>query len=261
MKILKTIGVLCLAVVLTTVAIDASDTLQGNSGTMLASLIGAQSSPCPSGMTHVPAALTFTCVDTYEAAASAECTVLEPANQFDTEVNIGKRNCEAVSEEGLKPWRFVTREQAQLLCTRAGKRLPSAAEWYQFAIGTPVPECNVSGAAVAAPAATACVSAAGAVHAVGNVWEWVSDDVINGQYNGRSVPSTGYVIQVDATGVATVTTEDSAADGYAWFADDGAYGMIRGGYYNSRNDAGVYTVHAATETTFKGEAIGFRCVQ
>ena len=36
---------------------------------------------------------------------------------------------------------------------------------------------------------------------------------------------------------------------------------MRGGYYSSRNDAGVYTTHAGTVPTMAGAAIGFRCIQ
>lgn len=264
MKFIKIISSIVAIVLLSTFAIDASDTLQGNSGTMLASLIGVEQTVCEEGMVHMPGALTFACVDMYEASASESCVVTVPANQFDTEANITKNNCTSVSIPEAAPWRYVTREQASLLCTRAGKRLPTAAEWYQFTLGTPVSACVVSGsAATLGGAPAACVSAAGIYNGIGSVWEWVSDDVIDGKYQGRDLPDTGYVTQVDSDGIATVTASEETVEsnGYAWFPESGAYGMIRGGYFGSREDAGLYTVHAATDPNFRGEAIGFRCIR
>jgi formylglycine-generating enzyme required for sulfatase activity len=264
MKQFRIFIILGATILLSTLAIDASDTLSGKGGTLLAQLTGYQTVPCPSGMTHVPAALTFTCVDTYEASPGPGCPFMDIENQFSTEVNIDKQECRATSETGRKPWVLVSREQAVLLCTRAGKRLPSAAEWYQFALGTPADSCNVRGEqAVAGGEDSSCRSAAGVVHAVGNVWEWVGDDIIDGAYLGRNLPDTGYVTQVDAGGVATVTVSEKppAVDGYLWSAQTGSFGLIRGGFYGSKADAGVYTIHAETVPTFVGAAVGFRCVQ
>jgi hypothetical protein len=262
---LKIVGISIGAVLLTTLAIDASDALSGKGGSLLAQLVGVENSVCPSGMVHVPAALTFSCVDEFEAVPSAECLVGLPTSQLDTDTNLSNNTCTAASKVGLPPWRYVTREQAMILCTRAGKRLPSAAEWYQAALGTDAAMCNVDGNAVAAGGTfEKCQSAAGVKNAVGNVWEWVSDDVIDGMYQGRSLPSTGYVAQVDAGGVATVTNEEVSGDmldGYFWSKNEGVFGIIRGGFYGSRTDASSYTVHAYTAPSFRGAAVGFRCVK
>lgn len=264
MKQFKIFLILGATILLSTLAIDASDTLSGNSGTLLAQLTGYQAALCPVGMTHVPAATTFTCVDTYEAAPGKNCPLTDIENQFSTEVNIGNAKCEPESVAGEVPWSQLSREQAALLCTRAGKRLPTASEWYQFAIGTQTDVCNVrSEQAVAGTAESLCRSAAGVVNAVGNVWEWVADDIIDGVYQGRKIPATGYITQVDAGGVATVTVQDkpTVMEGYLWSGQTGAFGVIRGGFYGSKTDAGVYTLHAETIPTFVGAAVGFRCVQ
>jgi len=262
---LKIIGISIGAVLLTTLAIDASDTLSGKGGSLLAQLVGVEQSVCPAGMVHVPAALTFSCVDEFEAVPSKECPVLSLTSQLDTDINLKQNTCVAASQSDLEPWRHVTREQAVVLCTRAGKRLPSAAEWYQAALGTDAGVCNVeSGEVALGNSYPECHSAAGIKNAVGNVWEWVSDDVIDGVYQGRSLPVTGYVSQVDACGVATVTGENLNTEmlgGYFWSKGEGSFGIIRGGFYGSKADASSYTVHAYTAPTFRGAAVGFRCVK
>jgi formylglycine-generating enzyme required for sulfatase activity len=262
---LKIVGISIGAVLLTTLAIDASDALSGKGGSLLAQLVGVEQSVCPEGMVHVVAALTFSCVDEFEAVPSLSCPVSRPGSHLDTDTNLSKVTCTAASTEDAEPWRYVTREQAVILCTRAGKRLPSAAEWYQASLGTVASSCNVAGGAVAmGESFDQCRSATGIKNAVGNVWEWVSDDVIDGMYQGRNLPLTGYIAQVDVGGVATVTSEEvnnEMLGGYFWSKTDGAFGMIRGGFYGSRADASSYTVHAYTAPTFRGAAVGFRCVK
>ncbi|HMO78320.1 MAG TPA: SUMF1/EgtB/PvdO family nonheme iron enzyme [Candidatus Paceibacterota bacterium] len=265
MRFLKIIPVLIVALVITTLGIDAADTLSGKGGTMLGQLMWSQNNICPSGMVEVAVALTFSCVDEYEASPDDGCAVLVPKNPVDTEVNINKNNCQSISNQNREPWRYINREQAAVMCARSGKRLPSAAEWYQFALGTNAENCNTSeGEVSAGNKFVDCVSAVRVKNTVGNVWEWVSDDVIGGKYNQRDLPVTGYVLQVDSGGVATVTAleKDSEISGeYFWSNQTGAFAIIRGGYYGSKTDAGVFTVHAQTLPTFTGNAVGFRCVR
>jgi len=265
MRFLKIISIIIVALTITTLAIDATDTLTGKGGTMLGQLIGSEVEMCPSGMIHVPAALTFSCVDEFEVSASNDCVTLVPENQFDTEANINENKCQAVSNSQREPWRYINREQAAVMCARSNKRLPSAAEWYQFSLGTEVEKCNTSGSNIAdGDFFPGCVSAVQVKNTVGNVWEWVNDDVIAGQYLGRQLPETGYVKQVDNGGVATVTILelDSEVTGeYFWSNQTGAFAIIRGGYHGSKTDAGVFAVHAHTLPTFSGTAIGFRCLR
>jgi hypothetical protein len=263
---LRFLGVIFAAVLLTTLAIDASDTLSGKGGTLLAQLVGTTGTTCPTGMIQVPAALTFSCVDEFEAAAGEDCIILNPENSIDTEINLSKPECKITSESDLVPWRFISREQAAVMCTRSGKRLPSASEWYQFSLGTKRSKCNINSSEVAkSNTYSDCLSAAGVKNGIGNVWEWVSDDVINGVYQGRTLPDTGYVTQVDSGGIATVTQleeiKTSESEGYFWANATGTYAIIRGGFYGSRFDAGVYTTHTYTLPTFTGAGIGFRCIR
>lgn len=267
MRWLKIGSVIFGAVAITALGIDAADTLQGSRTTLLGQLISSEviDGVCPEGMIEVGTATTFSCVDIYEASPSESCPVLSPKNILDTKKNTEDAACEAFSAADVEPWRFIDRENAQLVCTRAGKRLPTNEEWQLIAAGTPEGDCEIdSNAAAPTGSNGSCLSAVGIYDAVGNVWEWTHDDVFDGEYNGRPLPEEGYVQQVDKGGVATVTgTSSSEAFGqdYMWSKETGAYAMMRGGFYGSESDAGVYTLHAATLPTLTTGAIGFRCVR
>lgn len=254
------------AITVTALGIDAADTLRGNSGTMLGQIISSQSGACPSGMVLVATAMTFSCVDEYEAAWADSCGLTSVNNQMESGIALQNPQCMAESRPKADPWTFVTREQAALACSRASKRLPTAAEWYQFAIGAPDNEsCSLDASSRADTGSfPACVSSVGVYDTVGNVWEWVSDDVIDGTINGRALPEKGYVTQVDSGGVATVTADTPDAlfgADYFWSSDAGAYGVLRGGYFGSKSDGGVYAFHTKTLPTTAIGSIGFRCVK
>ena len=176
------------------------------------------------------------------------------------------QTCGAVSEKDAQPWRFISREQSQLACVRVGKRLPTASEWHSVALGTSdaSKNCNTEGEEVTKTGAyKTCSSALGIFDAVGNVWEWTTDDIFNATYQDRPLPEEGYVTQVDNGGVATVTGDASEAHGgdYFWSKKEGVFAVTRGGFYGSGEDAGVYAVHAAMDPNIAGAAIGFRCVK
>lgn len=267
MKWLKIVAVILFAVVITTLGIDAADTLSGKGGTMLGQIVGSDAGVCPKGMVEVPNALSFTCVDKWEASTGEKCPDQNPGSQTESQKNINDPQCMSESKSGVQPWRFVTREQAKAACVRAGKRLPSASEWYEAAIGTVDNNslCNVDNELVMQSGQnTECVSAAGAEDMIGNVWEWVNDDIIDGQYKGRLLPDEGYVVQVDNDGVATKSDgdgDDMFGNDYIWTSKTGAYGILRGGFYGSEEDAGLYALHGKTAPTAAGTAIGFRCVR
>lgn len=267
MKWLKVGAVIFGAVFITALGIDAADTLSGSRSTLLGQVIGGQAGACPAGMTEVPTAATFTCVDLYEASAGSECPHTEPANELQTREDLDDPSCAAASEPKRKAWSYVTREQAVTACMRAGKRLPQSDEWHMISVGTPddAKRCNIdSTSAVPTGSKQECVSAVGAYDTIGNVWEWTSDDVIGGMYEGRELPNAGYVSQVDSGGVAVLTGTDPSDlfyKDYFWSSKEGAFGILRGGFYGSRLDAGIYAVHAETLPTAAGTAIGFRCVK
>lgn len=268
MRFIKIGAVILGAVIITALGIDAADTLQGSKGTLLSQVIGTeQSGVCPEGMVEALAASTFTCVDAYEVSALPACPKTNPGSIIETEENMQSVACSIASTEGAEPWTSITREQAMQMCARVGKRLPTAAEWYAVSLGHIQSDavCNIdSGARAKTGSLESCKSGVGTYDMVGNVWEWVSDDVINGSFNNRTLPETGYVGQVDGTaGIATLTGGTPQAifeKDYFWAKSEGAYGIIRGGYFDSGEDAGVYSIHADTLPTTAGTAIGFRCV-
>lgn len=268
MRFIKIGAVIIGAIIITALGIDAADTLQGSKGTLLSQVIGTESTGvCPDGMVEVPTASTFMCVDAYEVSALPACPRTNPASIIETEENMQSSACGVASAANAEPWTSITREQAMQMCARSGKRLPTAAEWYFVSLGHIQSDaaCNIdSGARAKTGSSESCVSGTGTYDMVGNVWEWVSDDVINGEFNNRTLPETGYVGQVDGTaGIATLTGDMPQTifeKDYFWSKSEGAYGIIRGGYFDSGEDAGVYSIHADTLPTTAGTAIGFRCV-
>jgi formylglycine-generating enzyme required for sulfatase activity len=254
------------ALIITALGIDASDTLRGADGTLLSQVIGSKG-VCPAGMVEVEAIPGITCVDAFEASTNTECPVSRPENLLQSHKNVETPGCKAVSLPNKVPWSFVSRDQALQLCAREGKRLPTNTEWYSLSLGMSDVEksCNISSRAMSETGkASACVSASGAYDLVGNVWEWVSDDVINGTYNNRQLPDNGYVAQIDNAGIAIMTEQSEQelyGKDYFWSSSEGAFGMVRGGYYDSGTDAGIYTVHADTPANAASIGIGFRCVK
>ncbi len=265
MRFTKVILIMCGAVVLTAFGIDASDTGAGKNQTLLAQLfMASETNSCRDGMTFVPAGVTFSCIDTYEASADANCPFPLVRNEVETISNVSNSSCKAVSTTDTLPWTNITREQAEVACTRAGKRLPSSEEWYRGVLGTPEISCNVDGEVEKTGQRTDCTSAVGVYDGVGNVWEWVAGDVVDGQYLGRTLPVSGYVAQVDSQGMALVTettANELMGEDYFWSNNEGAFGIIRGGYYKSKSDAGVYTAQTHTLPSQSGVGIGFRCVK
>lgn len=257
---LVTLGI----VALTSFSIDATDTLRG-SQTALSQLADRWLSvECQSGTVPVPYQGAVLCVDVFTVSPGSACPHERPATQEQTTENINTPGCipEPVSE--AYPWTWVAQHQAESLCARAGKRLLTATEWYQAALGTPDSDvCNTHGREARLSGINQCVSGAGVYDMIGNVWELVAGEVIDRTYHDQLLPESGYIAGVNATGMPTESTprpEHMFNYDYVWTHASGTRIMMRGGYYGSGSDGGLYALHAAIEPTFVGNAIGFRCV-
>ncbi len=252
-------------IMLTSFTIDATDTLRGSQTALSIFAKNMNQSKCDAGMVAVNHTDGSFCIDTYEVSPSEDCIVALPASTVDTAHNIAHPKCVPVSVPSKTPWTFVARPQAVELCAKAGKRLPTAAEWFLAVLGTSDAQtCNLRGGLATSGSYEQCVSGSGAFDMVGNVWEYTSETVTDATFQGRPLPSEGYVALADPSGVALETALEPNAiynSDYFWAAPLGYYTVIRGGFYGSGADGGVYATHAQTDQNFASAAIGFRCVK
>lgn len=262
-KSVQTILVVLGAISVTTLSLQASDYVRMTG--QLALFSEGTNSVCPVGMTVMNISSGTLCVDIYEASPSDACPQSVPQTEVDTQVNIHEHNCVPQTMKEVIPWRFVSLAQAQQLCARVDKRVPTATEWYDIALSlTDDTACVVNSNQPQPTGTAACLSRAGVHDLVGNVWEWVHGQTEAGQYNNRAVPQTGFVSQVDTAGIvidtATVGQSEYGND-YAQTNRDGSYGIVRGGFYGSGEDAGIYAQNLAVPFDLKTAGIGFRCVR
>ena len=263
-KWLKGAGIGLGALVLSTLGIFASDTLRGIDSD-IGNLANLRDSGTCSGYT-VPMKVdgTVMCVDMYEASPSKECLFQKISSASESQRNVLGKDCFAVSEPNRDPWNYISLSQAQQMCAAAGKRLPTNNEWYAYALGTDAESCVINARTFSKTGNAECVSSVGAIDVIGNLWEWVDENVVEGAFNGQTLPEEGYVASVDADGIALTSTASPMelyGEDYFWSKEQGVYGMIRGGFYGSGADAGLYTTNASVETSLTTLGIGFRCIE
>jgi len=230
---------------------------------------------CLEGMVFVPSSDGGFCIDIYEASAGKDCLYRDEFNADKTRVNLKTKDCIAVSEGQSIPWRYISRDQAVLACAKSGKRLATAEEWYQASLGTPDEnelweddDCQVSNNWADQPGKSGsgenCVSSVGAYDMIGNVWEWVDGTVDNLKYEDIILPEQGHVQAMGAGALPASTAIETNIDynnDYFWIKNTGVRAIARGGYWNNRDEAGVYSVYAVTKPSYTGAGIGFRCVR
>lgn len=254
------------AVVLSTVAIQASDLVRGIEGN-LSGLVIESEGGCGADAVQILLGSHALCVDTYEASPSVACPYQVPDGQIQTQENANESECYAESKKDVQPWSFISLTQAQQFCGRTGKRLPTNEEWYKVVSGFGDQSACVvySGASVPSKTGnTQCVTPSGVHDMIGNVWEWIDEEVSGGVYNNRTLPQSGYVSLVDSDGIVVETSQTGSTEfgnDYALTSSDGIRGIIRGGFYGSKDDAGIFAQNLSVPLDFKAAGVGFRCVR
>lgn len=263
---IKSVIVIIFAIALTTIAIKAADKYISKD---------EKNDGCPADMVFVPTSEGGFCMDKYENSAGDKCSFANPSNQLETRQNFDDVNCRPESLSGKMPWRNISQNQAAAACAKAGKRLPTNKEWVLASLGTPDmnadwsnDDCQVSNNWNSQPGQTGsasnCLSGAGAYDMVGNVWEWIDGNVVDGVYYGQILVQEGYVKGVDENGWP-VNTEGGPDinynNDYFWIKNKGTRGIARGGYWDNGSEAGVNSAYIVIDPSMTGEGIGFRCVK
>jgi formylglycine-generating enzyme required for sulfatase activity len=261
--LLVTVGI----IFLTSFTIDATDTLRGSQSALGIFSQNMFATSCPKYMSEIETSVGRVCVDMYEASVGQNCVIAEPRAASDTALNVADSDCVPLSLPDALPWIYAAQPQAEQLCAKVGKRLPTAEEWYVASKGTPdgAVNCNLNGTLSKTAAWNQCVSGTGIFDMVGNVWEMLADTVTPDSAWGRAgIPEEGYVALVNEHGLPIETASEPNVvfnSDYFWSGDLEYSTIMRGGYYGSRTDGGVYATHAKTAPTFASAAIGFRCVR
>ncbi len=196
------------------------------------------------------------CIDKYEASVWTSRT---GGTQLTTQAQIdaacppdgqpqGSARCDAFyarSVPGVAPAR-VTYFQAQQALANSGKRLPTNSEWQVAALETPDgAPCVVSGTIQNTGANIGCVSHAGALDMVGNVWELTADWI------PLAVGCDGWL---QNTGFSTFRSDDVVCT-YQADPTGGPGAVIRGGGLNGAA-SGPFAISATGEADDPGA--GFR---
>lgn len=259
------------------IGLDATDHRGNLQESIIGKLIfGASDSRCPADMVFLTSDHGGFCMDKFEISLSEECPFPQPSSRLESQANIEKPDCRPLSVEGATPWTNISQDQAIRACAKLGKRLPTNNEWQQAALGTndkddqwTGEDCHVASNWNNQPGLTGsgknCVSYAGAYDMIGNVWEWVNNSIDDGKYDGRELPKEGYVNGIDTKDSfpsdTSATPDPIYYNDYYWIKNTENRGVVRGGYWDNKADAGQYAVYAVTKKEDVGKAIGFRCAK
>lgn len=268
---IKIVATIFGAIILSVVGIKAGDNFMSKKNG--ANEVG---SVCPLEMVPVSSPLGGFCVDKYEATPSVDCPAQNPQSQDETRLNLDYASCKAETKKGAIPWRNISQDQAAVACAKAGKRLATNEEWLQASLGTPdsgtvwgLDDCQVDSNWPDQPGNTGsgikCVSGAGAYDMIGNVWEWVKGAVMDGVMETKVLPEQGFVDSLDGASFPGKTNPDVANENYNkdffWIKAKGLRGIVRGGYWSNKTDAGQYAVYIVAPPESAENGIGFRCVK
>jgi hypothetical protein len=183
-----------------------------------------------------------TAISALQAPSASSACSGNPAVTGDTMVRVGavcidKYEASVVSGvarsvAGVLPTVSIDWYAAADACAKAGKRLPTNAEWTMAARNTVVGSCNTnSGGSLAnTDANPGCTNSFGVVNMVGNANEWVADWAI----------ANGYVSDGDISNEAVAIT--------------------RGGGYDDGAGSNVNFVFV-TEPSTASSPLGFRCAR
>ncbi len=235
---------------------------------------------CPGNMSYIDKLGGF-CIDKYESSMpNANSTDMGNATEIANRNNPG--TMPATSKPGVVPWVEISRDNARIACSNAGKHLCTSQEWLAAAnlrgqiynlpttLSVAPYYCVVdsstycldhsygSGEACNTGSKSGCVSSEGVYDMVGNVWEWVNDTVTTicpGASTNWYYPSdSGWQT---STGSATLK-----------YGNDGVYfpsgtssgrAVLRGGYWSNGADAGPFAVHLYYDPSDVNYNLGFRC--
>lgn len=253
------------AITITALAVRAADDWSTHS--WLAA-VGSSAGSCGDHEVMLVLACKQVCLDQYEASANENCPLQAVASGPDNDTNLAVSGCAATTKPAAMPLRFASYSQASQYCAQAGKRLPTPKEWHQAV--EPLSEqqgCNVTARPpqIRPAGANGCATAANVYDLVGNVWEWVDAEVVQGSYQGRTVPASGYITLIDTSGVVVETHPTSSSPtfdtAYAWVREASVGGIVKGGFYGSGNDAGRYAQQVGLPLDTQTAGIGFRCIR